>query len=81
MDLVRKPFYSIEADVNLDRRINTYINACQKALVKDNHNYIFSVTIDEGFPLHDIVRLLQNEITLIKYTYNIKLKNTTDDSL
>jgi len=81
MDLVRKPFYSIEADVNLDRRINTYINACQKALVKDNHNYIFSVTIDEGFPLHDIVRHLQNEITLIKYTYNIKLKNTTDDSL
>ena len=80
-DLLRKPFYSIEDDLNVDRSLKIYINVCQKTLMKDHYNHIFSVTMVGEFPLHAWVKVLQDEITLVKYPYYKELINVMTDAL
>ena len=80
-DLLRKPFYSIEDDLNVDRSSKIYINVCHKTLMKDHYNYIFSITITGESPLHAWVNVLQDEITLIKYSYYKELTNVMTDAL
>ena len=81
IDLLKKPFYSIESDLNDDIICKRYINICQKVLMKDRDNYIFSVTRVGKFPLHAFVKALQDEITLIKYTYYEELEDIIDRAL
>ena len=81
IDLLKKPFYSIESDLNNDIICKRYINVCRKVLIKDRDNYVFSVTQVGRFPLHAFVKALQDEITLIKYTHYEELEDIIDKAL